>query len=462
MKKIALILICVLTLAFSVVVFGGCGGAPAEPKTDTFSSGDMKSLLSEFLTANPDRTCLPNAIEADGEEKTAEWLKAKLAESLGEDNVSLQAITDKKTEYNDVFRSQNVIGRLRGGRTQKGNKIIIGASYDNVYSTAEIAQYEGYAYFEGTSAEGAIDATGVVTVLALAEYFSRDNVKSKLTVDVEFVFYGMGEMGYRGSHHYLQSLGTTGRDKILLAVNVDGLGGDAPLVYFDETPTIHGEFIMETAKEEGFGNYLTQPSAFEADYGANFVEGVSYTPTQILSDAGQYYGDYNLCAFTSGAKGSFFLGSRESAVDGNIRSTPLDTLKNLQSRNPGYALQMAVVAQTVASSVMRDGFVEAMEQSKENVGAFSWLLNSLIPSIVVAVICIGAIVPIIIIVRKKERKYAEADAQNKPNVKVAVFGMDYEQPKENELYVDIRSESPFDNQPSEDPFADFDKHDEES
>lgn len=59
-------------------------------------------------------------------------------------------------------------------------------------------KYSGYNYFAGTKAEGAMsDGTSVAVMLRLCEYFAGKT--DELTVDINFVFYGMGCYDYYGA-----------------------------------------------------------------------------------------------------------------------------------------------------------------------------------------------------------------------------------------------------------------------
>lgn len=186
------------------------------------------------------------------------------------------------TEYGDRFESQNVVGELRGDPEKTDRRrIVIGANYDNTYATVNVSQYNNYVYFNGTARRRPwITAPAWRSCSALAEYFARESVRETLAVDIDFVFYGMGNIEHRGAYAYIQNLGETARSKLMLAVNVDRLGGDRLLTYFDEESTAHGSFILETADEAGFGDYVSEPNAFTADYGmrsAN-IEDLPYTP----------------------------------------------------------------------------------------------------------------------------------------------------------------------------------------
>lgn len=449
MKKIFAFIICAALLLTTVVAFVGCGGATAaEVTTSLFLEADMKKELSEFLTANPDRTSQTKkaAVEKDGEEKASEWLETRLSDYLGTDNVD-RAKFSSSTTYGDDFESYNVVGTVYAdpSKNPDGYRVVIGANYDNKYATVSLAsgQYTGN-YFLGTTAEGAMaNGSGVATVLALAKYFASDSVRSRLTVDVDFAFYGMGCINDAGSKKYLANLGGKAQSKLLLAVNVNSLGGDKLFSYFDETETKHGEFILGAADDAGVGAAISQPPAFKADLAYQGTEGgLPYMPTALMSDAYTFFGAYNIFALTSGSDNTFFLYNRESEGSDNIADTAADTLANFERIRPDYARQMAVAAETVATAVLKDGFADAMLESKQGVGGYDWLTYPLAGYLTVAVLSLIAVVIIVVIVRNFEKKHKD-DPEIKRNVKVAVFGMDFEKPEKDDVFVDIRSTDPF-------------------
>ena len=452
MKKIFATIICAALLIAAAGVFTGCGvGSAGAVTTDLFSAAAMEKELSEFLKANPDRTSQTkkDADGKDGEELASEWLETTLGGVLGADNVSRKSFSHIVEGYGDEFESFNVVGTVSAdeGKNTDNYRIVIGASYDNEYETVRMSKYDAN-YFTAKKAEGAMaNGTGVATVLQLARYFSQGSVRSKLTVDIDFAFYGMGCIDLYGSSFYRNGLGETGRSKLLLAVNVDSLGGDKLYAYFDEAATAHGNFILEAATDAGVGGAISEPPAMTADMGYEFTDALPYTPFPLVSDASTYFGNHNICALTSGSDNTFFLYDRESGNGENLAFTGADTLAALKGRNPDYSAQMAVAAETIATAVTKDGFVQTCLDSMAGIGGYAWMNYPLAGYITVAVLALIATVIIVVLVRRYESKHRE-DPEIKRNVKVAVFGMDYEEPKDDDVFVDIRSHE------SADPFAD--------
>lgn len=451
-KKFFLVLLCLTVSLLPLIAFTGCGAVTEVPETKIFDEIGMSETLAEFLDACPDRTSQTRTAAPDGEDgekKAADWLQTRLSGFMPEGSVKRQSF-DQTTTYGDAFSSQNIIASVRGGVGSSRPRIVIGTHYDNRYSTVAVSGNSRYVYFNGTNAEGAMDnATGVATLVKLAEYLSAEEVSSQMSVDVDFVFYGMGEIDYAGSGRYITELTANGRQSLLLAINIDRLGGDRIMTYFDEAPTAHGEFILNVAEEAGFGGYVAEPAANQADYASRMLDDLPYTPPYLVSDAGWYYGNFGICAMTSAADSGFFIGDRETSGSENISGTSADTLDGLKRVNGDYAKQMAVAAEMIALSVTKDGFADALNASKAAGRGYAWATFPLVGYITVAVLALGALVPIVIIVRKYERKYSEMPDPKK-NVKVAVFGMDYEQPKDDDVFLDIKSV---------DPFEDFDGDD---
>ena len=452
MKKIFATIICAAVLLVFVGATTGCAAATAgEAATALFTASAMEKELSDFLAANPDRTSQTkkDADGKDGEEIASEWLETTLGDIVGAANVSRKSFSHTVEGYGDEFESFNVVGTVSAdeARNADGYRIVIGANYDNEYATVRMSGYNAN-YFTGKNAEGAMaNGTGVATVLQLARYFARESVRSQLTVDIDFAFYGMGCIDLYGSSYYRNGLGETGRSKLLLAVNIESLGGDKLFAYFDETATAHGKFILGAAKDAGVGGAISEPPAMAADLGYEFTDALPYTPFPLISDASTYFGNHNICALTSGTDNTFFLYERESESGENIAFTGADTLTTLKSRNPAYASQMAVAAETIATAVTKDGFVQTCRDSMAGIGGYAWMNYPLAGYITVAVLSLIATVIIVVLVRRYESKHRE-DPEIRRNVKVAVFGMDYEEPKDDDVFVDIRSHA------SDDPFAD--------
>lgn len=461
MKKVIRIIVTAALAATLFVVtlaFAGCGTTASYSGVSTpdFDGAAIRDTLERFVTENADRTSLTRAEAGedndDGEARAAQWLMNELETRLPGVTPEKQGVT-VDTAYNDRFDSQNVIVHIDADESANPDdlRIVIGTRYDNAYSSVRVSGYDNYYYVYGTRADGALSSgSGVATVLALAEklYAARD----ELTVDVDIVFYGAGLLGSDGPSHYLSTnLGSADREKLILAVSVEDLGGDELLAYFDEVSTAHGKFILDNAASAGLP--LSERTAFMADMDLPITGVLPYTPYGLTGSAYAYFGEYNVFALGSGANNSFYLYDAESNSRANVRNTSSDTLEALGSNAPEISSQMAVAAQIVYDAVTAEGFRDACVSDMDGINAYAWLNNSIAGYIVVASLSLVALVLIVVFVRRYEGKHRETP-EIKRNVKVAVFGMDYEDPNENDVFVDIRPRGkpvdPFDI----DPFGD--------
>ena len=266
-RKTAIILTLPLLLLL-VVSLSACGAVDyssvaGEGSGLLYSAADMKSGLKEFLENNADRTSLVKELkpeDGDGEKKAAEWIADKLEELTGVRG-KVESTGDRRVGQ-DVFSSQNVVYSVRS-TSASGKRIVIGAHYDNLYADVMSASGRGY-YTLGTKAEGAVgNGAAVAVMLEMCRYFGQN--ADRLNTNVDFVFYGMGCVDYGGAEAYRESLGENGRENTILAVTLDGLGGDELWMYFDETETAHGEFMMNIASTRGYGELVGEPPVMQAD-----------------------------------------------------------------------------------------------------------------------------------------------------------------------------------------------------
>lgn len=458
LKKLTAVLLLILVFAVFATVAAGCSATDFSnfnlPENDEYETKDwlsdecMKNELSAFLGACKDRTSLSESEspdDGDGEYAAAEYIASRL-ETLTGTKGDIRSFTQQC--YDDEFKSANVVFEVaaKEGNNPDDNKVIIGTHYDNTYSSSPMGgKYSGYNYFAGTKAEGAMsDGTSVAVMLRLCEYFAGKT--DELTVDIDFVFYGMGCYDYYGARDYYRSLGETGRSNIRLAVTLDNIGGDNLYLYFDEKPTPHGKFIMGIAKTVGYDNYVSEPPATQVDLPVKTVDSLPYTPFELLNESSVYFDSENICTVTSGSDNTFLLYRQDGYGKESIRGTSSDTLAELEKLYPDYSNQMSVAADLLVRSVMSEGFAEACGDGRSV--SYGFWTSSLAAYIAGAVLGAALFAVTIIVVKKLRKKYAEPEM--KRNIKIAVFGMDYEQPHDGDIFFDIHS--PRDDDPFSDAF----------
>lgn len=434
-------------------MLSGCG---ASDYTSAYNNANMyykssdafEEELNAFLAANADRTCLvpENSPEdGNGEYRAAEWIARRLEEKTG---VRGEIEPFERDVYMDTFKSQNVVYSVKSPaeNNPEGKRVVIGAHYDNMYTRCETANGAGY-YFTGTRAEGAMDnGAAVAVMLVMCEYFQKN--AAALETDIDFVFYGMGCIDYGGADEYFYGLSSEERQNVLMAATLTKLGGDKLWFYFDEQPTEHGDFIMGVAQKDGYGEYISEPPVAQADPDAIYTDQLPYTPYSLMNESSVYFGKTNVCSVTTGSDSTFLLYDQDGYGRENISGTTSDTLAALKSANPGYADQLLITAEVLTRSIMCGGFTQACETSLENIGSYRWMTSRLAAYITGGVLAAGVLIFTILMTKHLRKKYADTDV--KRNIKVAVFGMDYEKPEDGDIYVDI---NPGKHVP-DDPFGD--------
>ena len=443
----------VATTAFA----SGCSNADyklaIKTSADEYAASEMKDELDLFLDSAPDRTALSvdeTPEEGNGEQAAAKYIAERLGTLTGRKG---EIRNFKKTLYEDEFESGNVVFSVTAPaeNNPNGDKVIIGTHYDNAYSDSPMSgNYRGYAYFVGTKAESAMaGGTSVAVMLRMCEYFA--GISDELTVDVDFVFYGMGCIDYGGAQEYYRELGQSGRSKICLAVTLDVIGGDNLIMYFDEQPTSYGKFIMGVTKSVGYENYVSEPPASQADLPLKTVNSLPYTPYELLNESSVYFDNENVCVVTSGSDNTFLLYRQDGYGAPRVSGTASDTRKTLAAEFPDYAEQMSVTADLLSKVVTCQGFAEAC---REKNGSYGFWTSELAAYITCAALGAALFAVTVIAVSVLRKKYAEPEI--KRNIKIAVFGMDYEEPRDGDIFFDIRSSG----SPSDDPFSDaFDDDD---
>ncbi len=467
-KKIAITLFLSLILVFSVAALAACGTDDysslfSDGAESKYSAEDMRGTLEEFLSENADRTSLVKSFKpesGDGESRAAEWIAARITDMLEQQPDSVGSVrivsTGERRFGVDTFESQNVIYSVPA-TVPSGKRIVIGAHYDNLYADVISATGAGY-YSRGTGAEAAVgNGAAVAVLLEMCRYFGTHELKD-LSVDVDFVFYGMGCLDYGGAQAYRESLGESGRDDLVLAITLDGLGGDKLWMYFDEQETALGKFMTTIAGSLGYGEYIGEPPVMQADVDETLTDKLPYTPQALLNESSVYFDYGNICTITSGSDFTFVFGNGMWYGKENAAYTSRDTLGALEANNPGYAMQMCIAADVLTCAVSHDTFAAAC--SADN-GSYAWLTSRIAAYAGGALLAAGVLVFSVLMTKHLRKKYS--DAEIKRNIKVAVFGMDYEDPKEGDVFVDIRprgggddgsgSDVPF----GDDPFDDGEK-----
>ncbi len=462
MKRVSTIF---TTLLIAAVMLFACACAPGAPeysvKTPDYvseiSAEKLGATLKEFVTKCEDRTTY-----SAGEKAAAEYIYTKLLDcgygaSGGADgdestesdapeeytaDLSVQDMHDadiKKvagiTSDEIHLSSQNVVAQYRPASAPTGAKnVLIGAYYDNRFLKPEGASLGGF------KAAGALsNGTGVATLLALAEYLCT--VRPQFDFTVTIVFFGASAVDDIGARLFCDNKDNTALiSRTVLMVELQRIGVDHVYAFSDARETKREHFFYGISAANGLDVYRpTQKSPIIT--GVTNLDGVPFVQWAHVGLFSTFFGQNIPTLNLIGANWETINTSDvESAEYGNVSFTSEDTLKNLETRHPDYADKMRTAATLLIRSMESENFIDVMTYDKENFPDTDILTQEWIWYLValgVVIIAGGIMMLVINIVRKK---YPIVYAQPK-RMKMAVFGMDYEDKSSADIFIDVRGGS---------------------
>ena len=429
MKKFIRSISILLCLALSVFALAACSapGAPDHSVKDpnyAISTERLETELAAFLNGRKDRTSFSQA-----EHAAALYLQERLIE-FGYGDAKLQ---DFFATENDVTKlnSQNVVACYNAvDRDADTKNVILGAYYDNRYSKA-------YNNAKEYKSEGALaNGTGVAALLAIAEYLKE--VKPALEYDVTIVFFGGSFLTDVGAQaFYKDGMTHAERKNTVLMVELQRIGCDHVYAFSDARET----------KRETFFDKIAAANKLDV-----------YKPTQkapLITNGTVYEGIPYFQWAHSGVFGAFFkagiptlnliganwetvnMTDRESSEYDNMSYTDKDDLATLKRRYPDYSKKMATAATLVIRSLESAEFLSVMKYDRANFPNTDVLTKSWIWYLVVLgfiALCAGALT---LVCSKLTKKYPIERVQPK-RVKMAVFGMEYEDADSSDIFIDVK------------------------
>lgn len=415
----------IIVCAVAMLALTACSAYGA-PKYDTSDPqyAIAPSVLEQKLSLFMENCGVDRTSYSEKETAAAEFLAGEMSSYGLEAGVTEKfevAVTDKVT-----VTTQHVLARYgSGGR----KNVMITTNYDNVYESP----YTGKA---GTKSHGALsNGTGVASILALAEYLGQN--KPELDFDVTFVLFGGSTLDTKSSSKYLNTIMTEDeRSNTVLMVEFQRIGVDHVYMFTDERATRRQELFDRVASENSLELYKT--TAKSASMPVEAVDGVPYY-TWVMSGHSRIYLNHGIPVLNLvGANyETLDLTDTESADHGNIENTERDTLENLKKLYPDYADKMATASSLVLKSMLDPEFLSAVEYDKNNFPNTSALTKSWIWYLVVLgfiVLCYAAVT---LVKMRLAKKYPIVAPQPK-KIKMAVFGMDYEDKDADSIYIDLR------------------------
>lgn len=437
MKKRINILSIVLCIVIAALAFVGCSpaGAPDHSVTNpqyAVSVESLESVLDDFInTVGDDRTSFTQA-----EENAAIYLQARLTE-YGYTDAALQ--TFDTTENNTEVTGHNVVAYYRtSNRTADTKNVIIGAYFDNRYKAA----YKGAAVYKS---QGALaNGTGVATLLAIAEYFQTE--KPQYDFDVTIAFFGGSFVTDVGAREFYKSGMTHAeRANTVLMVELQRLGVDHVYAYSDARQTKREPFFDGVAAKYGLDVYkITQKTPLITD--ATAYEGIPYYQWAHSGVFGLFFDSGIPTLNLIGANWETInMTDAESSKHPNIAYTDRDNLETLKRLHPQYAQKMATAATLVIGSLNSADFLNVMNYDRAHfpntdVLTKNWIWHLVVLGIVI--IFVAAFMAINAHLGKKYPIVATASAPRR--MKMAVFGMDYEDKNSSDIFIDIKGATPLD------------------
>lgn len=131
------------------------------------------------------------------------------------------------------------------------------------------------------------------------------------------------------------------------------------------------------------------------------------------------------------------LSDIESASNENISFTESDTLHNLKRFYPDYAQKMATAATLVVKSLTDERFLQTMQNDRESFPDTDAISSAWIWELVVLITIIIAGIALYAVIAHQKKKYP-IEVKAPPHMKMAVFGMDYEDKSSADIFIDIR------------------------
>ena len=244
MRKFKNIVLSFLLLCMMVVGFIPMSNNKKHAQAISYSYTDYvtesTTLLNEFCKFKS------RVAGSDGEKDAADFIWS----TLYSDSFALTAKNDSSTKngvqefkfynvYSNGYNtSQNVIFESKASAETK-KKVVIACNYDAPYKyDAETGEYVS---FENESLN--TSSASVVALLMLARHLPTLN----LSFNLEFVFFGAGEMACAGSEFYLNGVSDEDAKNTLCMINLDKIAlGKNIYFYIDEISTKFSKFVENT------------------------------------------------------------------------------------------------------------------------------------------------------------------------------------------------------------------------
>ncbi len=430
--KIISIVICVVVAAMFAIACSEHGAPdydtdnPSYVTTDKNLEKDLSDELGAFMTQNPNRTTYTEA-----EKNAALYISNRLLE-FGFTDVTVQDFTVSEGDVSNLA-SQNVVAHLKTNRTASTKNVVLGAYYDNRYALA----YTGAAV---DNAQGALcGGTGVATLLTVANYLINNKYSVPNDLDVTFVFFGASYVSVTGAEQFIREMSAQEYQNTVLMVELQRLGCDNVYAFCDARQTKREGFFDSIAEKNGLNVYKPTTKSPQLT-GVSVLNGIPYYQ---WAHSGVYNVFFNENIPTLNLVGANWetldMSDAESYRGDKISFTERDTLEVLKTVYPDYAAKMATAASLVLNSLADNDFITVMEYDKSNfpntdILADMWIWYLIVLSVLI--IAGGVMLGLCSYIRKKHPVPVAVPRR----IKMAVFGMDYEEGNSGDMFMDFASD----------------------
>ena len=333
--------------------------------------------------------------------------------------------------------SQNIEIRYTGNTAHEKHdkQVIIGTGYDASYGSVT----ESYLWQKST---GALEnGTGVAALMTLIDWC--EDTRPQFDFDLVFVFFGCSAYNGFGAEQYVEKMSGAARLNTLLMVNLHRFGGDRTYLYADEVETAHERFLRSVADDKGLSVY-TLPENMPLIDGI-YREDIYYAHYGMLGNHAAFLDAGIPSAYLfDGYYGGFNLSDLERKGQKNLGGTVDDTYPALIKASPAYKTHAADALSLLINAFTTEGFAAAATTARESTKDFTFWANPFWANMIVIFAVVALSILLIVLVKHFEKKYPYKPTVRK--LKVAVFGMDYEEKSDADIFIDIkRPQDPFGN-----------------
>ena len=428
MKKF---LVFITILAITICSFG-CADASTTSKgvynqspTQSITAEQINAEVKDFVLGDGEVNRRDRTSFTEKEHATADYILQRL-QSYGYSNAFKQeAVAEAYDEYSATalkeYKTYNVVAQFNPG---KEKEVIICAGYDNLYNgLTELGVPSG-------TSEGVADnATGVGALLVLAKGFAENNYALDFTVN--FVFCGASKADNIGSRKFASSYAGE-INKILLSINLSTLVGNKLYLFADDVETKHEKLFIDNGK--GYSTkFATLPNGLPVLPYKSATDSLGYSHYGLLGDHAAFFNKGVPCI-------NIFGGEYESFA----YPEPISDTYESYSVKENLGVAAADTANLIRTTLTAESFsVVATSFTKKT--DYSFFTGNILVYVVQLAIIVLAAVALLIAVKKLEKKFPYV-LPKMPRVKIAVFGMEYENEKDSDVFVDLKPVDPFESE----------------